>query len=328
MRINKKILELGLIKYSLQNEGEIAPLLFDISTDKERSIMNPSIINIDGNLLVNCRVVNYMLWHMPNDYPVDGGPLQYLHPEQDRTLTTYNYIAPLNPISLELGEVTKIDMKLDVEPKWIFIGLEDGRLLQWGDHTYLMGVRRDTDDQGTGRIELTELEGSIGAVREVARIRIPLPVGEESYCEKNWVPIADQPYKFLRWLNPVVILEYDPVNNYSVERKTNQLDLNGLQLRGSTQLIPYEDKYICLAHSVQLWKPIFGEKEGNYDTHLCVFDKKLNLEYVSPAFKFNPNSKVEFNCGMAILKDHLYITFSEEDNVAHILKLRKELLFE
>jgi hypothetical protein len=55
--------------------------------------MNPSIYNDQGELWMILRHVNYALYHSEKrKFHHSYGPLQYIHPENDRTLTTWNYL--------------------------------------------------------------------------------------------------------------------------------------------------------------------------------------------------------------------------------------------
>ena len=98
-------------------------------------------------------------------------------------------------------------MELDVESKWTFAGLEDGRLVNWNDKVYITGVRRDTTDNGQGRMELSELKKISSHPTEISRVRIEHPTDPNSYCEKNWMPILDMPYHFLRHADPVELVK-------------------------------------------------------------------------------------------------------------------------
>ena len=172
--------------------------------------MNPSIF-IDGDkILVNVRHINYILYlSEKGKFHHEWGPLQYLHPETDLTLTTYNYLCELNE-DLDLVSHTKIDTSLfDVKPLWEFIGLEDCRLFKWNNKLYLCGVRRDTTPNGQGRMELSEISYRNGKAVEISRRRIPAPGADNSYCEKNWMPILDMPYHFVKWCNPTEIVKVD-----------------------------------------------------------------------------------------------------------------------
>ena len=94
---------------------------------------------------------------------------------------------------LNISRYNKIDTtkKLDKEPLWDFVGLEDSRIFRWEGDLYISGVRRDTTENGQGRMELSKIEVTEDAVKEVSRVRIDPPKDPNSYCEKNWMAITD-----------------------------------------------------------------------------------------------------------------------------------------
>ena len=203
----------GLVQYALKRGGSIHPITLPKELTGETGIMNPSIFQHEGRILLNVRHVNYTLYHSEGKkFPHTWGPLQYLHPENDISLTTYNIMTELNG-DLEVIHAGRIDTtELDTEPTWNFIGLEDGRLFSWDGRLFLCGVRRDcyTDD-GKGRMELQEIEYVDDQWKEVARHPIPAPGDDGTYCEKNWMPIIDMPWCFVKWCNPVEVCKFDPV---------------------------------------------------------------------------------------------------------------------
>ena len=111
---------------------------------------------------------------------------------------------------LSIKHVVSVDTsKLDSDPQWEFVGLEDARLFRWDNKLYLCGVRRDTTTNGEGRMELSEIRAKTTFVDEMSRTRIPAPGNKDSYCEKNWMPIIDKPYHFVKWSNPTEVVHYD-----------------------------------------------------------------------------------------------------------------------
>ena len=218
-------------------------------------VCNPSIyVGKNNEVKVNLRHVQYSFWHNEFDqkFPSLWGPLSYTHPEDDLTLLTTNYLCDLDPITLKIENFNKINTsKLDTKPLWAFVGLEDARLVRWDDKFYYCGVRRDTTTNGVGRIELSEIYNS----EEISRKRISV-TDKNSYCEKNWMPIIDQPYHFVKWTNPTEVVKVDINNNTS---ETTHLVENNIDfkrdIRGGSQVIPYGDYHIAIIHEVNLYVP-------------------------------------------------------------------------
>jgi predicted GH43/DUF377 family glycosyl hydrolase len=330
MSLTAKIKEFGLVKSVLEAGGSIHPLIIPGELTNGTGLMNPSIF-VDGDqLLVNIRHVNYTLYHSEGKkFQHRYGPLQYLHAENDRNLRTWNYFCTLNE-DLTLKTIQKVDTStLDVAPKWNFIGLEDCRLVRWNDKLYLSGVRRDTTTNGEGRIELSELEVTPNAVREVKRTRLPAPKDNKSYCEKNWMPIIDRDFQYVKWTNPteVVKCDIDAVTSTTVHLDQSKYLIGLRDFRGGSHVIPYGDYYIALTHEVNLFKPKVGNKDATYEHRFVIWDKDWNLIKFTPEFSFM-DAQIEFCCGAAFYKDDLLISFGFQDNCAFILRMPKTALAE
>jgi hypothetical protein len=319
----------NFVKDVIENGGSIHPLLIP-STELNSfpSLTNPTVYNDNGKLYANIRNINYTLYHSEKKkYEHQWGPLVYIHPENDWKLRTSNIFCELNE-DLSIKYHTRIDTsKFDTyEPMWDFVGLEDGRIVRWDDKLYIIGVRRDTTTNGEGRMELSELEIQDQKVVEVSRTRIPAPGNNKSYCEKNWVPILDKPFHFIKWHNGTEVVYYD------IEQRTTTAvithpwkDLGCADLRGGSQIIPYKDYYISLPHTTYLFKSPAGRKDGIYRHRFVIFNKKFEIIKISSEFSFL-GADVEFCIGMTEYNDNFLITFGFQDNAAYLLKVTKKFL--
>ena len=308
----------NLVKKVLDSGGSITPLIIPSDLTNGTGLMNPSIYVDKGKLILNLRHVNYTLYHCEGEqlFINRWGPLSYLNPENDIHLRTTNWLCELND-DLTIKNWNKVDTsKLDVEPVWEFIGLEDGRLVRWDDKLYLCGVRRDTKTNGEGRMELSELKKH----KEVKRSRIEPPNNPNSYCEKNWMPIIDMPYHFVKWTNPTEVVKVNPETNTSETVVLKEGVGEFQNLRGGSQIIPYGDDRICIIHEVDLWKNKLEQKDAKYTHRLVIWDKDWNIKHISEPFSFM-GGEIEFCCGLAEYQDNLLITFGFQDNAAYILKM-------
>ena len=329
MTLSSQIYKQGLVKCALDAGGSIHPLIIPAELTNGTGLMNPSIFKNGNTLLVNIRHVNYTLYHSENKkFQHRYGPLQYLHPENDRHLRTWNYVAVLND-DLTIRAVSQVDTsKLDVEPIWEFVGLEDARLFNWNNRMYLSGVRRDTTTNGQGRMELSEITVKTNQVREIKRTRIPAPAPDASYCEKNWMPILDQPFHYVKWSNPTEVVRYDPETHTTTTVHLNPNSyIPGLpDFRGSSHVIPYgKDHYLALIHEVNLFKSEAGNKDAVYRHRFVVWDRAWNMVRYTDSFSFM-NADIEFCCGAAFVDDNLLLSFGYQDNCAYILKMPKIML--
>jgi hypothetical protein len=315
---------MNLVEKAVLHGGKLAPIVISHGLTSGTGLMNPSIfIDDDGDILVNLRHVNYTLYHAENNqrFPSRWGPLSYLHPEKDRRLVTTNYICRLNQ-DLEMTDYAKIDTsELDVEPIWEFVGEEDCRLMQWHGKYYAVGVRRDTTTNGVGRMEYSELaiDKQAWTIKEISRVRIPAPAPDDSYCEKNWVPVIDKPYHFVKWTMPTELVYADP-NGKTEQVFVKQTAPAPKDQRGSSQVIPWGNMYISITHEVDLFKNYLKQKDAIYRHRLVLWDKELNLIGISKEFTFL-DARIEFCVGAARYQDDLLLSFGFQDNAAFVLRV-------
>lgn len=313
-------------QYILSNGGTIHPIIISPEKTNGTGLFNPSIYNDGGKLIVNLRHCQYSIWHSEFDrFAHQYGPLVYLNPENDITLTTTNFICEMDD-DLNIKSDNKVDTsQFDVKPLWEFVGLEDVRIFRWHEKLFMCGVRRDTTTNGQGRMELSEIEIIDGSIKEVSRTRIPTPNNADTYCEKNWMPILDQPYRFVKWTNPTEVVEYDPVEHKTTTIHMGQYTPKELDMRGGSQVIPWNDGYMCLVHETSLYKTEKGSKNATYRHRFVIWDKNFNNMRYSKVFSFM-DGKIEFACGMAKKDENVYITFGFQDNCAFILKCDKKVI--
>jgi hypothetical protein len=312
----------NLCKILLSENGTITPLLIPSADTGGTGLMNPSVFNDDDNLILNLRHVNYTLYHCENGQLFNNryGPLSYLNPENDVKLRTWNYLCTLDN-DLTIKDYKKIDTsKFDIEPVWEFIGLEDARLFRWNKKLWHCGVRRDVKPDGEGRMEMSELLVDDNYCREIKRSRIAPPQDPNSYCEKNWMPVLDMPFHFVKWTNPTEVVKID-VNKATSQTVFISHDIVGGigDLRGSSQVITIGNYRMCIVHEVALWKNKLQQKDAKYTHRFVVWDKEWNIVKISDQFSFM-DGEIEFCCGMAIHQNNLLITFGFQDNAAFILK--------
>ena len=318
---------MNLVQKAVANGGKLAPLVIPHGLTSGTGLMNPSVfIDDDGEILVNLRHVNYTLYHAENHqkYPSPFGPLSYLHPEKDQRLVTVNYLCRLNQ-DLEMTHHAKVDTSaLDVEAKWTFVGEEDCRLMQWEGDYYLVGVRRDTTHNGQGRMEYSkiEIDWDKWEVKEVSRVRINAPEPNNSYCEKNWIPVLDWPWHFIKWSMPTELVKADPITGECEQVFVKQTAPAPADQRGSSQVIKYGNMYISITHETTLMKNYLKQKDATYRHRLLVWDNEMNLVGLSKLFSFL-DGRVEFCVGAAVLNDDLLVSFGFQDNAAFVLRVPK-----
>lgn len=319
-------------KLCLTNGATIYQLQVKPDNSGYVGICNPSIFFDGDRLRMILRRVNYALWACDNQYKFVSryGPLWYITPDNDLHLRTVNYLCDFNDNGLR---ATKINTeKFDKEPLWTFVGLEDARLVRWNGRLYGTGVRRDTTTNGQGRMELSELDED---GNEISRVRIKAPGKDDSYCEKNWMPILDMPYHYVKWCNPIEIVKVNPETGdcETVLLKEQPQDLeyyntNNMGIRGSSQVIPWGDYRIAITHMCELWVNEKGQKCGTgYFEQFIVWDKDWNIVKLSEPFKFTEIG-IEFTNGLAYKDGVFYIPFALQDNFSFMLEVKENLVYD
>ena len=321
---------MNLVHKSVSQGGKLAPLILPHSLTSGMGLMNPSIfIDDDGDILVNIRHVNYTLYHSEHDqrFFSPWGPLSYLHPEKDQRLVTTNYLCRLDK-DLNIINYTEVDYsKLNVPPIWEFVGEEDCRITQWDGNYYLIGVRRDTTINGQGRMEYSkiELDKTNWTAKEVQRVRIPPPVDVNSYCEKNWMPILDMPYHFVKWAMPTEVVKANPDKAECEQVLTKSTPTVPIDQRGGTNIVSWGDYYIAFTHEVKLWRNYLEQKDSIYRHRMIVWDKEFNFVGLSNSFAFL-DTPIEFCVGAAVRNGKLLLSFGVQDNAAFVLEVPKKVV--
>lgn len=317
-------------KYCLSNGASIVSLNIPLKDNVYIGTCNPSIFFDGDRLKLILRRVNYALWNSDDQYKftTQYGPLWYISGDDERHLRTINYLCELkgNSLSYKLIDTSK----LDKEPLWEFIGLEDARLVRWDGKLYATGVRRDTTTNGQGRMELSELDED---GNEISRVRVKAPGNDDTYCEKNWMPILDMPYHYVKWCDPVEVVKANPITGECEKviireqpRDLEYYNTNNMDIRGSSQVIPWGEYRIAITHMCELWINEKNQKCGTgYFEQFIVWDKDWNIVKLSEPFKF-AEFGIEFTNGLAYRDGKFYIPFALQDNFTFMLTVDEKIV--
>ena len=326
----------NLVKYILNDGGIIKDIYIDGKDSNGTGLCNASALFINDELHMILRNVEYTLHHSEGQQKYQTryeGPLSYYHRDDYLRLKTTNFYCKLDVDNLDIINYSEIDTtKLHVKPVWTFIGLEDARLVYWDNKYYACGVRRDTKTNGEGRMELSELEinengatPSVLNVKEVNRNRIQVE-NINSYCEKNWMPIKNKPFHFIKWSNPTEVVTVDLKTNSSksIFRSDKTHDLP-LDLRGGSQLIPWENNtYLAIVHECKfIPKNHNGYKDSVYYHRFVIWNDDFTINHISERFNFMTAS-VEFCIGLEEVNNNIVIIFGFQDNGCYALKINKQ----
>jgi hypothetical protein len=140
------------------------------------------------------------------------------------------------------------------------------------------------------------------------------------------MPINDLPYHFIKWSNPTEIVKVDP------EKQTCETVFLGTPVqapydyRGGTNVIRFNDYYIAIAHTVNLFWSQAGRKKATYRHVLIVWDKDWNVVKYCEPFDFM-GGEIEFCTGITQIGiDEFLITFGFQDNAAYLLNTPKKII--
>lgn len=279
----------------------------------ENSIFqSPSIlINSDNTLLVNIRNFNFIY------------------------KTTCNHFGAISSINLQIQEKNIVDTsKLDILPLCEWSGLEDARLVKWNDKVYLCGNDRDNKNNslfedyediyvkkfGKRTIVLSEVQIINGKPYEVSKHYMPCPEGDDTYCEKNWMPILDMPYHFIRWTNPTQIVKYDIEKNVTTVVCNKEHNIELKNLRGSSQVIPWNNGYVAIVHTTYFKESLEGiDVAYKYGHRFIFWDKNWNLTNFSDEFVFFDNG-MEYSGGLVYNNNEFLISVAIHESENYIIK--------
>ena len=326
----------NLAKLAIQDGGILSPSLIPGKLTDGTGLCNSSVfIDDNGDILLNIRHVHYTLYHSEFDqkYWCGWGCLAYLNPEDDISLKTGNYLCKLDPETLYVKEFKKVDTsKHDIKPNWEFIGLEDARVVRWEDKLYISGVRRDIKNDGEGRMELCEIESTSNFAREITRHRIEPPT--HTYLEKNWMPILDMPYHYVKWTFPLEVIKVDPTQPTEQDAPKGKITtipseiviskphrLSGARdQRGGSQVIPFGEYRLAILHECNFFRNENNAKDAHYFHRFIFWDKDWNVAKITLPFKFM-SAQIEFVVGLAQKDDDLLISFGYQDNASYVLRM-------
>ena len=299
----------NLAKIAINNGGSISPLIIPGELTDGTGLCNVSLFEEEnGDIIANIRHVHYTLYHSEFDqkFNCKWGVLAYLNPEDDIHLITGNYLCKINPDTLEVDSHQKIDT---------------------------------SKNDGEGRMELCEVEWGKNICIEQTRDRIE--VQPHTYLEKNWMPIFDMPFHFIRWANPLEIVKVNPEDKSTEVVKTGILSIISsetviskdekiklpLGLRGGSPVIPFGENgdRMCITHETDFFHHPGMKKDAHYYHRFIIWDKDWNLKSLSQPFKFM-GAMIEFCCGLLVKDNNLIISYGYQDNAAYILKMPINLL--
>jgi glycosyltransferase involved in cell wall biosynthesis len=255
--------------------------------------MNPSVLVHDGRRLILVRTVNYKV--------SDG---QYPTIDNSNIIKTKNWVVEFDESWRSTRATFVVDSTNLPRTNYPVEGFEDCRLYVDNGNLCASATVRDLGD---GRCEMAMLR--FDTEWRVVNIRVVRDY-ESDRTQKNWMPVLGHPSRFLYLCDPTITIDCTPER--TVERsRIADLDQNLTEFRGGSQVIPYQNGWICLVHEV-LFNP------QRIYLHRFV---RLNAEYVIQAVSepfFFAQKGIEFAAGLAWNGGTLVASFGVNDASAHL----------
>lgn len=261
-----------------------------------------SILPKDDGYLINLRAVNYSIEE-------NGG---YAIRDPYNIVRTRNFLLNLNKNLEVTSNVELLDCSEVKLYEGRILGMEDIRL--FGDK-YLFCTYLDVNDKGIPQVCF----GEYSSDGRVSRI-VPLMVGTELICEKNWIPCIQDGRIY-------VIYKFSPFTVYLLNEETGKMDLireldlvpEGFGFRGSSTPISYKDGYLMIVHQVYYASP------RKY-FHRFIWMNKDFTEIKYGKIWFFESANIEYTVSLCHSESGLLIPYSVQDNCSKIAILSYEEL--
>jgi hypothetical protein len=308
-------------------------------------------LNYKGLDIINTRFVNY--WLYPN-----GG---YWIKDPDGYIRTRNFYSPLDGETLlprEFKEVQESKSGLKCFSGHIY-GLEDIRLYEKGGDIHFIATSINYSGLGKnrmvkGRYDVTSEDITSSNITSVssniylADAEVLIPPDVNSWCEKNWIPLANfyggertndetnsnDEYFIYKW-NPLEIgvLCSHETNSEKEKEKEKEKQLKIVKtwkhnaplfknVRGSTPLVECDEGLLNKGLNKGLICVVHFSYEGgprNYFHMLVLLEKKTLMPLKYSEFFFFNNMSVEFCIGFTIRNEKYHFWISNFDREPELI---------
>ena len=323
--IDNYIKEHGLVKWLIINGGDVYTFGVNKEDTDRRFILqfNPGIALNDDRLIASVRTVDYSIWMAADkDIAVSCEDFKYM---SDDEIHSELYVCDTDKDNISLDNFKLIDIKRPGNFT-TYKGIEDCRLVVWDGELYASGTSRNGTDDWTTRIHLSHLKkDSSGNYYEDRFYIVPADEENKPSCEKNWMPVNDMPFTWIKWTNPTTVIRFDPqTRQVTTDIKPLNSDIPN-NLRGSSNVITLGDYMYSIVHDVEI-DNTSTEFYKRYMSYFVKFDKDFNIVGCSEKFTFDNTFPIQFVCGMYYDGKDIYISYSTDDSSSYIVKTKPECI--
>ena len=268
------------------------------------SLFNPSIIEYNGQTIVNVRSSNYQIVNK-----------RYVMPPEDKgMIRTENLLAFLGGD----GKVQKVQtLRIPEYQKtgYLVDGMEDVRLFVAGGKLMASGtVRNLAPFDWMCRIGLVEVFAD-GSTSPIMMVNEPVP----GRHEKNWMPVSGAGE--VKWLYDCGFhTQKTLVGTLNSESRLDMKEMASPQharrFRGSSQLIPFQGQWLSVIHEVHDYH---GTRV--YSHRFVEFGDNFKITRFSDAFFLRESRCIEFCAGISVTGNSVHLSFGVHDSEAWLAKL-------
>jgi predicted GH43/DUF377 family glycosyl hydrolase len=231
---------------------------------------------------------------------------------------TTNFLIELDTNYQKISQTILNQVALDDIFKDKSYQLQDCRLFDWNDSTWLIGA---IIHPGTYRgSEILYSTQCLCKLEDSKLISATLFQDPSLYVvEKNWVPIIikDQ-LKLIYSFSPFVIL--DPFN---LDTKLIQTIRCDFRIRGGTPFIQFHGNYLGLVHSA----PMKMENRLFYTHQWILINEDLEIIETSDPFFFEKKG-IEFACGLIKTINGVLVSYGVGDRICSVMEISDEIIFD
>lgn len=270
-------------------------------------MFNPSLAYHMGKLMISLRSCNFA---------VERGGKWYLRDGSAYSRTDVFY-GELNPDTMDLTNVVKLNLSDDSPIQLLTAGLEDVRLFSRPDGMHAIGFQSDRLTRSLHNRSASMAEYLInGTSLEYIRT---LEKPHADVVEKNWMPADNATKAFDFTYSPTQVWKDGKLIG---EKYTGEI-------HGGTQLLEQEDgTYLSLVHQKAAIRTLYGNVYDKYIyyTYLARHDKNGIITKLSKPFRFGTNENIEFASGMVEYEGKFLISLGIRDCKFAIASINKERL--
>ncbi len=275
--------------------GPVATVPLVLPLEEPCTAMNPSVMLDGSDLVAVIRAVNYRLGDPERSWP------------KLREIRTRNHLARLarDGTILDVREIVPADSIPPALPSAV-VGFEDLRLFRWRGRLHATATVRDRNPAMRCEIALVELDDAARIVDLV----VLRGYGDDRH-QKNWMPAVDgDALLFVYLCDPTTVLRYEPEAQRARLEAVHEPAIALDHLRGGSQLVRFDDGWICLTHEVAM----IDAWNRRYLHRFVRFDRAFRVAAITEPFRFT-DEPIEFAAGLAhdVARDALLASYGVQD---------------